>query len=106
MGRLNKMEVKKMKKGKIKKLKLKIKKDFKSFMKDESGSISKENILKIGIGTIAAVSMFSGLSQAAAPTCDGLTAHTSDNTVQWVDVGGGEKQLIPSHTHHTAHCSY
>jgi len=95
-----------MRKDKIKKLKVKIKKDFKNFMKDEKGSISKENILKVGIGTLAAVSMFSGISQAAAPSCDGLMTHTSDNTVQWVDIGGGLKRLVPSHTHHTAHCSY
>ena len=96
-----------MKKGNIKKLKVKIKKDFKNFMKDESGFMTKENILKVGIATLGAIGMFSGSAQAALkPTCDGLTTHTSDNTVQWVDVGGGEKQLIPSHTHHTAHCSY
>lgn len=99
-----------MKDRKIKKLRIKIKKDLKKFMKDESGSISKENILKVGIGTIAALSMFSGVANSdTKPDCDngsGLSTHTSDNTVQWVDIGGGEKQLIPSHTHHTAHCSY
>lgn len=81
-----------MRQKKIKSLKTKIKKDLKDFMKDESGFMTKENILKVGLGTVAALSMFSGMAHGGVkPTCDdgsGLPIHTSDNTVQWVDVGG------------------
>ena len=94
-----------MKKNKTKKLKSGIKKSLKDFMKDESGMISKENILKIGIGTVGALSMFSGMSEAAPPACNGSNVHVSDNTIQWEDTANG-KRLIPSHTHHSAHCAY
>jgi len=96
-----------MKKQKIRNLKIEIKKDFKRFFKEEGGFMAKENILKIGVGTIAALGMFSSAARAdTAPTCDGQTTHLNDNTVQWIDSGGGVKQLVPSHSHHLAHCSY
>jgi len=85
------------------------KRTLKNFMKDESGSMTKENILKIGIGTIAALSAFSGLAKGQAgpaPLCDGTYSHVSDNTLQWTGPDAGTKTIIPSHTHHTAHCSY
>ena len=75
-------------------------------MKDESGAMTKENVLKIGMGAIAALSMFSGLAKGASPSCDGQYTHTSDNTLQWTGTDAGIKVLTPSHTHHTAHCSY
>ena len=89
----------------------KIKKSLKNFLKDESGAMTKENVLKISIGTIAALSMLSGLAKATIPACDGKITHTSDNTVQWINANGlttpdGVKTLVPSHTHHAAHCSY
>ncbi|PIY83059.1 MAG: hypothetical protein COX96_08145 [Candidatus Omnitrophica bacterium CG_4_10_14_0_2_um_filter_44_9] len=83
-----------------------IKKSFKSFMKDESGAMTKENVLKIGMGTMAALSIFSGIAKAAPPDCEGQYTHTSDNTLQWKGTDAGPKTLVPSHTHHTAHCSY
>ncbi len=86
------------------------KRTLKNFMKDESGSMTKENILKIGIGTIAALSAFSGLAKGQgagpAPPCDGEYTHVSDNTLQWTGPDVGAKTIIPSHTHHASHCSY
>ncbi len=97
-----------MKKSKGKKFSLK--KSLKSFMKDESGHMTKENILKIGMGTIGALSMFSGtaMSQVVGvpPSCNGQVTHLSDNTVQWMGPQQGQKYMFPSHTHHAAHCSY
>ena len=95
-----------MKHPKIKRVKARIKKDLKNFMKDESGVMSKENILKVGMGTIAALTMFAGKATAAPPACDGKITHLSDNTIQWEGTDTGIKRLIPSHTHHAAHCSY
>ena len=92
-------------KKKIRNLKIKIKKDFKKFLKEESGCMAKENILKVGMGTIAALSMFSSIAHAGPPACDGQSTHLSDNTVQWEETPSG-KRLIPSHSHHLAHCSY
>jgi Flp pilus assembly pilin Flp len=84
----------------------KIKKSFKHFMRDESGAMTKENVLKMGLTTIAALSMFSGMAKAVPPPCDGQYTHSSDNTLQWSGTDSGPKTIIPSHTHHTAHCSY
>jgi hypothetical protein len=95
-----------MKRHDIKKLKVKIKKDIKNFMKDESGFMTKENILKVGMGTIAALAMFSGVAKAGPPACNNQFVHTSDNTLQWTGNNVGVKTIIPSHTHHAAHCSY
>ena len=93
-----------MKKNKAKKFS--VKKSLKSFMKDESGNMTKENILKIGMGTIAALSMFSGMAESGPPSCNNTYTHLSDNTVQWMGPASGQKYLFPSHTHHQAHCSY
>ncbi len=82
------------------------KRSLKNFMKDESGAMTKENILKIGIGTVAALSAFSGIAKSAPPPCNGQVTHLSDNTLQWTGADVGAKTAIPSHTHHTAHCSY
>ena len=86
--------------------KMKIKRDLKFFMKDESGGMTKENVLKVGMGTIAALSLFSSAAQAGGPPCDGQVSHLSDNTIQWQSMPDGSKRLIPSHTHHQSHCSY
>lgn len=102
-----------MRKNGIKKIKAKIKKDLKNFMKDESGVMSKENILKVGVGTIAALSMFSGVAKAGEQACSvpGFTGCTSDtdhqsyNLVQWEDQAG-QKRIFPSHGHHCVHTSY
>ena len=94
---------KKAKKGPI------AKRTLKNFMKDESGAMTKEHILKIGIGTIAALSAFSGIAKGIVgppPPCDGEYTHVSDNTLQWSGSDIGTKTIIPSHTHHSAHCSY
>jgi len=42
------------------------KKNLHSFIKDEDGYVSKENILKIGLGTISALSIMGGMSNAYA----------------------------------------
>ena len=84
-----------------------IKKSLKNFMKDESGNMTKENILKMGLGTVVALSMFSGISSGQPCTkVNNWSSHLSDNTLQWDGPDAGQKQIIPSHSHHTNHCSY
>ncbi len=87
------------------------KKSLKNFMKDESGNMTKENILKMGVGTMAALGMLGGLgniqhASAEVPFCDNMVTHLSDNTLNWEGPDGGAKVIAPSHTHHYAHCSY
>jgi hypothetical protein len=95
-----------MRKKSEKKAKAMYLKNFKNFLKDESGNMTKENILKVGTATLAALSMFSGIAHSGPPPCDGHYVHTNDKTMQWADAPGGYKTFYPSHTHHSAHCSY
>jgi hypothetical protein len=86
-----------------------LKKSLKNFMKDESGNMTKENILRLGMGTVAALSMFSGVSSAQPWNCNAgsnILTHINDNTLQWQGSDPGDKEVIPSHTHHQSHCSY
>ena len=62
-------------------MKKKLKKKLSDFTKDESGNMSKENILKVGIGTLSALGM---LSSATSNTWAGHTntsAHINSATV-------------------------
>lgn len=62
-------------------MKKKLKKKLNDFMKDESGAMSKENILKVGIGTLSALGM---LSSATSNTWAGHTntsAHINSATL-------------------------
>lgn len=43
-----------------------IKKSVHNFIKDEDGYVSKENILKIGLGTISALGVLGGMTNAYA----------------------------------------
>ncbi len=65
--------MKKSKKNKFNNLK----KDIKDFIKDEKGFVSKENILKIGLGTISALGIMSSLTHSFA----GHTSHSSHKNV-------------------------
>lgn len=54
-----------MKKNSKKKF-IRVKKNLYSFIKDEDGYVSKENILKIGLGTISALGVLGAMSNAYA----------------------------------------
>ncbi len=59
-------------------LRKKFKKTIKSFIKDEDGFVNKDQILKIGLGTIGCLSMLSSLSNVYAGT---ITANPCSATV-------------------------
>ena len=85
---------------------MQVKRDLRSFMKDESGSMTKENVLKVGMGTIAALSLFSSTAQAqCGPGNNYWMAHENNNVVGY-SPATGERKLIPSHVDHNSHCSY
>lgn len=105
-----------MKKNGKKKINGKIKKNLKNFLKDESGLMSKENVLKIGMGTMVTLSMFSSFAQAQE-TCAGTTwnpygtapgqyVHENDRVMKWSGAEVGPKEIFPSHGHHCIHQSY
>jgi|GEM_PF-1749068 hypothetical protein len=59
---------------KRKKKTVSFKKSIKHFIKDESGSIEKDKVIKIGLGTISALAVISALS---APK-NACAAHTNE----------------------------
>jgi hypothetical protein len=92
------------------------KKSLKNFMKDEAGNMTRENILKMGLGTVAALSMFSGTSSAqCGPGASQAEVH--DNEMVWVE---GSDSIVAhdgphvvalssgleTHLNHMNHCSY
>lgn len=57
------------------------KKVIKNFICDEEGYIKKENILKIGLGTISALGLLSSITDLSA---QGHASHASHNNVSYV----------------------
>ena len=86
-----------------------IKKSLKDFMADEDGFVKKENILKIGLGTITALGIMSSLVST-------VNAHSSH--VSHVNTSFLNYQQVPSttcykiagnhnsHPSHASHSSY
>lgn len=72
-----------MKKKKI------FKKKLEDFLKDESGNISRDKIVKIGLGTISALGMMSAFSSAD-------THYSHENSID----------KIAQHCSHVSHSSY
>ena len=70
-----------------------IKKSLGELMKDEDGFVSKENILKVGLSTVAALGVVGALTEQSH------AQHT--NTVV---LGGGG--TCANHTNHNSHSSY
>jgi hypothetical protein len=104
--------------SKVKKMRRKIKNELGIFLKDESGLMSKDNIIKIGIGTISAFSLLASSAQAAdvSGSQDAGEAgmlpsyvHTNADVMKWsggTATGTAPKALFPSHVHHAVHESY
>ena len=73
-----------MKKNFKKRIKNKIKGELNDFLKDESGVMSKENILKIGVGGAMVLGALGGVHSAEATvsnTCSGQCCCTHDNSL-------------------------
>jgi hypothetical protein len=92
----------------MKKKKREIKKRLEDFIKDETGYISKDKILKIGVGTIAALSIMSAFSSSvaqmnthsSAALSHSNTATVGTTTAACPDITHG------SHASHGSHTSY
>ena len=89
----------------MKKKKHKIKKSLQEFIKDESGLVAKEKILKIGLGTISALGILSAFS---ANLIAGHTNHNSHmNTLGGTVVNANCMKVDHvSHYSHNSHTSY
>jgi hypothetical protein len=87
------------------KKKRKIKKTLHEFIKDESGIVSKEKILKIGLGTISALGILSAFS---ANLIAGHTNHSShQNSLGILNISTQCVKIDHvSHYSHNSHASY
>ncbi len=82
------------------KIKSKVKKELKNFLKDESGLMSKENILKVAIGSAAIL----GLIQAG--NAEAGCSHSNSCSIESKDIGGGCYEVYTTHSNHCSHSSY
>ena len=85
----------------------KITKKLSDFMRDESGAMSKKNILKLSIGTLSVLGV---LSPFISEVVAGSGHMNSANHVSQADLthssGSTCKQLSPTHLNQHLHCSY
>ena len=84
----------------------KIVKRLSDFVKDENGFISKENILKIGIGTISVLGV---ASSAFALECASQPANVNQQILNpaWINTKCYKLQIChQNHSSHASHGSY
>lgn len=84
--------------------KKRIKKNLEHFLKDETGYISKEAILKIGLGTVSALGMLSAFSSNLIAGHSNHSQHS--NTIGGTSVPPCVKIAHSSHSSHGSHTSY
>ncbi len=81
-----------------------LKRTLKGFIKDEDGYITKNNILKLGLGTVSALSIIGSLSNAfAGHSSHGNHANTNFITEDWQ---GNCYRFVADHTSHPSHSSH
>jgi hypothetical protein len=87
------------------KKKRKIEKTLHEFIKDESGFVSKEKILKIGLGTISALGILSAFSANVIAQHTNHSSHA--NNLGIVTVSASCVRVDhSSHYSHSSHSSY
>ena len=84
--------------------KRKIKKSLHEFIKDESGFVSKDKILKIGLGTISALGILSSFS--ANLIAAHSNHHNHVNVLSGTFIGSCMRVDHTSHYSHASHDSY
>lgn len=87
-----------------------LKKSVKDFINDEEGFITKENILKVGLGAVSALGVLSTLTNMAAAAHTNHTSHNNVNGLiqQWI-AGTQCYRIAATHTSavpHVNHSSY
>lgn len=94
------------KKRESSKNKVEIKKSLKDFLADEDGYVSKETVLKIGLGTVAGIGMLGAFSASAGHSSH--AHHTNSNST----IGSSTNECpmyTPLHSNspgHASHSSY
>jgi hypothetical protein len=71
-----------------------VKKTLKDFMADEDGFVSKENILKVGLATMAGIGMLGAMASSAA------AGHTNNASKT---VAGDGKSVTFTHSNHNSY---
>lgn len=97
-----------MAKKRVNKAKKRLSRELAVFLKDESGAISRESILKVGIGTISALGIFaptvhaadvSGYQDSGEVPAPAGAVHINADVVKWRPLADGSKEMYPSHVH-------
>jgi len=79
-----------------------MKRKLEDFMKDETGKVSKKNIMKIGVGTISAIGLMSSMS---ALNAHALVTHSNAPSPDSVTTVCGDGTHA-NHASHSSHSSY
>jgi hypothetical protein len=88
------------------KKKRKIEKTLHEFIKDESGFVSKEKILKIGLGTISALGILSAFSANVIAQHTNHSSHANNLGIANVFSASCVMVDHSSHYSHSSHSSY
>jgi len=83
----------------------KFKKKLVDFVKDESGNISKEKVLKIGLGTVSALGIMAGFASDSVAGHSSSSSHSNAGAPPPVPSTGGT-QCVFSHANHASHASH
>jgi len=84
-----------------------LKRTLKGFMEDEDGYITKNNILKLGLGTLSALSIIGSLSNAFASHANHASHTNNNNIVQaWSGPCYRFEAVHTSHPSHGSHSNY
>ena len=85
------------------------KKKLEDFIKDESGNISRDKVLKIGLGTIAALGIMASVTSDIASSHTNHTSHNNSFPIPggFPNTGGSSCGLshinVNPHTNHSAY---
>ncbi len=82
------------------------KKTIKDFIRDEEGYINKENILKIGLGTISALGVLSSMLDLSVAAHSSHNAHVNQPYVEQQPVAGTQcYRFVAVHGSHASHAN-
>ena len=87
----------------------KFKKKLENFVKDESGEISKDKVLKIGLGTISALGIMSGFASDTSAGHTNQTSHVNQaaRPDAWKQIDGDTCSYLHDNVNtHANHANY
>ena len=83
-----------------------IKRTISGFMKDEDGFITKENILKLGLGSVAALGVLGSLSNSLGAHANHANHFNGTYLGRTLPDEGACQVFEPTHRSHASHVSH